>query len=255
MIDKIIAPAIHIINARLRYANKVLFDHISVSIDAGKFTCLLGPSGIGKTSFLRLIAGLIDTQDTIGTELIGTVIANDGHLLFNRIAYLAQADLLLPWLTALDNVVIGEKLRGKKPNIEYAKSLLSRVGLGNALSLMPNELSGGMRQRVALARTLFENRPVVLMDEPFAALDTITRIKLQELAAELLAERTVVLVTHDPLEALRLGHTIYVMAGIPARITELEKLPGPTPRALNDDRLYHWQAKLLQQLSEAQEAR
>ncbi|MDF2867092.1 MAG: transporter, partial [Gammaproteobacteria bacterium] len=215
------APAIHILNARLRYANKLLFDQLSVTVEAAKFTCLLGPSGIGKTSFLRLITGLIAPQAHSQTELTGTVVASDAKPLANRIAYLAQSDSLLPWLTALENVVIGAKLRGSKPDLARAKYLLGQVGLENAMLLKPQELSGGMRQRVALARTLFENRPIVLMDEPFAALDTITRIKLQELAATLLENSTVLLVTHDPLEALRLGHHIYVMAGQPATLTVL----------------------------------
>lgn len=253
MSNYITAPAIHVINARLRYANKLLFDQLSVTIEAGEFTCLLGPSGIGKTSFLRLITGLIASQKYQQTELTGTVIASDGKLLTNRIAYLAQTDLLLPWLTALENVVIGAKLRGDSPDLIKAKHLLVQVGLEKAMTLMPQQLSGGMRQRVALARTLYENRPVVVMDEPFSALDTVTRIKLQELAAELLVNCTVLLVTHDPFEALRLGHNIYVMAGQPAALTLLDKFPGLPPRRLDDEMLLHQQAELLKQLSRAQE--
>lgn len=247
-----IAPAIYISNARLRYANKLLFDRLSVTVEAAKFTCLLGPSGVGKTSFLRLISGLIAPQSQGQTELTGTVVACDGKPLANRIAYLAQADLLLPWLNALENVIIGAKLRGSKPDLAKAKHLLVQVGLEHAITLRPGELSGGMRQRVALARTLFESRPIVLMDEPFAALDTINRIKLQELAATLLVNCTVLLVTHDPLEALRLGHSIYVMAGQPATLIELKGLTGSPPRSLDDQTLLHRQAELLKQLSIAQ---
>lgn len=248
--NNITAPAIHISNARLRYANKLLFDRLSVSVEAAKFTCLLGSSGVGKTSFLRLISGLIAPQGQ--TELTGTVVASDGKPLANRIAYLAQADLLLPWLTALENVIIGAKLRGSKPDLAKAKHLLVQVGLENSMTLRPSELSGGMRQRVALARTLFESRSIVLMDEPFAALDTINRIKLQELAATLLVNCTVLLVTHDPLEALRLGHHIYVMAGQPVTLIELKGLTGNPPRRLDDQTLLHRQAELLKQLSIAQ---
>lgn len=242
-------PAIHIQNACLCYANKILFDQLSVTIAAGKFTCLLGASGVGKSSLLRLISGLIDPETLRQTQLTGYVKASDDKPLAGRVAYLAQADSLLPWLTVIDNVVIGDKLRGQQPDFARARQLLAQVELTDSLALRPNQLSGGMRQRVALARTLYEDRPLVLMDEPFAALDSITRIRLQELAARLLANRTVLLVTHDPLEALRLGHQLYIMAGNPAILRPFTELPDSPPRQLDNDKLLHWQAELLQQLS------
>jgi putative hydroxymethylpyrimidine transport system ATP-binding protein len=109
-----------------------------------------------------------------------------------------------------------------------------RVGLTDAASARPDALSGGMRQRAALARTLMEDRPVVLMDEPFSGLDALTRLRLQALAAELLAGRTVLLVTHDPLEALRLGEHILIMNGRPATLSVLPDLPGIPPRDPGD---------------------
>ncbi|MCH8924989.1 MAG: ABC transporter ATP-binding protein, partial [Proteobacteria bacterium] len=132
--------------------------------------------------------------------------------------------------------------------------LIARVGLAGREGDRPAKLSGGQRQRVALARTLMEGRPVVLMDEPFSALDAITRYEIQALAAELLAGRTVLLVTHDPLEALRIGHRVQVMAGAPARLDAALEPAGAPPRDLTDPALLVLQAELLERLSRAKEA-
>jgi putative hydroxymethylpyrimidine transport system ATP-binding protein len=165
---------------------------------------------------------------------------------------MAQQDLLLPWLTALDNVLIGYRLRGGRIDAalrDRARHLLQRVGLGHCVTHSPAALSGGMRQRVALARTLMEDRPVVLMDEPFSGLDAITRYELQALAAELLEGRTVLLVTHDPLEALRLSHRMLVLTGRPARLdAEVQPPPTSVPRHAADSDLLELQAQLLGRL-------
>ena len=170
------------------------------------------------------------------------------------VAYMAQQDLLMPWLSALGNVSLGARLRGEKPDRARALAMLDRVGLGAEADALPHTLSGGMRQRVALARTLMEDRPIVLMDEPFSALDAITRIRLQELAAGLLAGRTVLLVTHDPLEALRLGERIYVMAGRPASLHSAPAPDGPPPRKPRDRSLQAMHAELLERLTAADDA-
>jgi putative hydroxymethylpyrimidine transport system ATP-binding protein len=161
---------------------------------------------------------------------------------------------LLPWLSVLGNVTLGARLRGEPPDLRAAEALLARVGLGGQRDQPPATLSGGQRQRAALARTLMEDRPVVLMDEPFSALDAITRARLQALAARLLEGRTVLLVTHDPLEALRLGHRIQVMAGQPARIEPPICPSGTPPRDLHDPVLLARQGELLARLADAQEA-
>jgi putative hydroxymethylpyrimidine transport system ATP-binding protein len=122
------------------------------------------------------------------------------------------------------------------------------VGLFDALELLPAQLSGGMRQRVSLVRVLLEDKPIVLMDEPFASLDAITRVKLQTLTAELLRERTVILVTHDPLEALRIGHMIYVLSGTPAQLSQPLIPQGKPPRKMTDPTLLSLQGKLLMEL-------
>ncbi len=131
--------------------------------------------------------------------------------------------------------------------------MLERVGLVPQKDQLPATLSGGERQRAALARTLMEDRPVVLMDEPFSALDAITRARLQVLAAGLLAGRTVLLVTHDPLEALRLGHRIQVMTGHPARIEGTIEPAGLPPRDLHDPALLARQGELLARLADVRD--
>lgn len=244
------APSIDLNNISLNYQGAVLFDHLNFTLPGGQWTCLLGPSGVGKSSLLRFIAGL-----TVGATTSGTVTASDLLPLDGRLAYLAQQDLLLPWRTVLENVTLGACLRGEHNQAQQindrALALLVRVGLQTAAQKKPAALSGGMRQRVALARTLMEDRPVVLMDEPFAAVDAITRLELQDLAAELLINKTVLLVTHDPLEALRLGQQIYVMAGQPAQIGAPLHPAGSPPRDLQSSALLQLQAELLQQLSYA----
>lgn len=214
--------------ASLVYNGLTLFDGLNLELAGGDFTCLLGPSGIGKSSLLRLLAGL--TPPGVSGELSG----GDGRPLTGRVAYMAQQDLLLPWLSVLQNVTLGDRLRGEATNQQRAMDLLVRVGLEHSARLRPDALSGGMRQRAALARTLMEDRPVVLMDEPFSGLDALTRLRLQALAAELLTGRTVLLVTHDPLEALRLGAHILIMNGRPATLTPLLALPGSPPRDPSD---------------------
>jgi putative hydroxymethylpyrimidine transport system ATP-binding protein len=128
--------------------------------------------------------------------------------------------------------------------------LLGRVGLADRSRALPAQLSGGMRQRAAIARTLYEDRPIVLMDEPFSALDTFTRARVQDLAAELLRGRTALLITHDPLEACRLGHHLVVLAGHPATLGPPISIHGPTPRAPDDDDLLHTQGQLMRRLTE-----
>jgi putative hydroxymethylpyrimidine transport system ATP-binding protein len=190
-----------------------LFGPIDVCIPAQQWTCILGRSGVGKSTLLRLIAGLASAG-----RFDGEIVTSDGTALMNRASVMAQSDLLLPWLSVLENTIIGARLRGQDPDLKRAKTLLSRVGLKDDIHKKPNALSGGMRQRNALARTLMEDRPIALLDEPFSALDASTRADMQELAAEVLADKTVLLITHDPAEAVRLGHRIIVLTPEAAQI-------------------------------------
>ncbi|MEP3329588.1 ABC transporter ATP-binding protein [Sedimentitalea sp.] len=229
-----------VLQGQHRIDDEVLFD-VNLHIPAGKWTCLLGKSGVGKSTILRLILGL-----ETGGEFTGTFEATDHAALDGRISYMAQSDLLLPWLSVLENVSIGARLRGEAPDTELASRLLERVGLSKHAAQKPSTLSGGMRQRAALARTLFEDRPIAFLDEPFSALDAGTRADMQELAAELLKGRTVLLVTHDPAEAARLADQITVMSTNGAENWPVPETPAL--REINEPRTLACQAQLLDYL-------
>lgn len=233
-------------NASFAYHQEIIFTHLNLQLSAGKFTCLLGPSGVGKSSLLHWLA---HSGEMAGMQ--GELSCSDQKTLSGRVALMTQQDTLLPWLSTLDNVVLGYCLRReiKQDIFLQAKHLLQQLGLRKEDFLkLPKQLSGGMRQRVALARILLENKPVVLLDEPFAALDVITRYKLQELLAEFLRNKTVLLVTHDPLEALRLADDIYLMQGMPAKLHHLFTLNSMTPRDATAPELLIQQANLLQRM-------
>lgn len=235
----------------LTYGRTPVFADINLHLPAGQWTALLGQSGIGKSSLLRVIAGLKDP----GARLHGNISTNNHIPLSRQIAYMAQTDLLLPWLTAWDNAILGARLRGDKnkdliKTREQAQNLLEKAGLSKALHLYPRQLSGGMRQRVALVRTLMENKPIVLMDEPFSALDAITRYYLQSLAAELLKDKSVLFITHDPGEAARLGQAVYIMQGQPASLRLAKALRTSAPRDPADPEVIQWQSALFKELSQ-----
>jgi putative hydroxymethylpyrimidine transport system ATP-binding protein len=229
------SPSLSVRGAHIAFGDRVVAHDLSLEFPASQTTCVLGRSGVGKTSLLRWLAGLL--PDTERTE---------------PVAYMAQRDLLLPWLTILDNVLLGYRLRADRAALKAAepraRHLLAEVGLDDRRADRPETLSAGMRQRAALARTLCEDRSVVLMDEPFGHLDAVTRFELQDLAARLLANRTVVLVTHDPLEALRLGHQVRVLSGTPFSVGPAIEPPGPVPRDPANPALLGLQGHLIAQL-------
>ncbi len=234
------------IKLSMSYGEDQIFDDFSLELESGKLVCLLGRSGSGKSTLLHFIAGLLPS-----TIARGSVAADDRKPLNGRIAWMAQQDLLLPWLKIIDNITLGALLRGNrtKQHKETARQLLKDVELEDVEHRYPHELSGGMRQRVALARTLAEERPVNLLDEPFSGLDASTRFQLQGLASRLLAEKTTLLVTHDPLEALRMANLIYVLDGRPARVASPVTPPGNPPRQLADSRMGESYTQLMHQLN------
>lgn len=231
------AIGIQLSNASLQYndSQTPTLAGVNMTIPAEQWTVLLGRSGCGKTTILRYLAGLLDDQVMWQGELTTT----DGIPLNERIAYMAQQDLLLPWLNVLDNVCLSSRFSHANSNSadekQRAIQLLEQVGLADYACAKPAQLSGGMRQRVALARTLMQDKPLVLMDEPFSALDAVTRHKLQTLSTTLLKGKTVVLITHDPQEAVRLANQLYVLQGTPAQAKHLAVPDSQPPRMLDGE--------------------
>ncbi|TJZ94209.1 ABC transporter ATP-binding protein [Paracoccus gahaiensis] len=215
----------------------VLARGLEIAAVAGGWTCLMGASGVGKSTLGRMVAGL-----PVAARLEGVLRVPEG-----RVALMGQSDQLLPWASALANVTLGARLRGARPDVARARALLADLGLAGMEDRRPAALSGGQRQRVALARTLIEDCPVVVLDEPFSALDAATRAAMQDLAARALAGRTVILITHDPLEAARLGDRAYLIGAAGSRALPLP--PGPVPRPLDAPEVLAAQAALFAALS------
>lgn len=213
----------------LSFESHCVFDTLSLNLAAEQIHCVLGRSGIGKSCLLNLISGAMKPDS-------GSITVGNTDELIGKVAHMFQDDGLLPWLTVLDNVQLGPRLRGERCSSydDKAMHLLTRVGLDDWAKRYPVSLSGGMRQRVALARTLMEERPVILMDEPFSKLDAITRRELHVLSCELLQNRTVVMVTHDPSEALSLAHTITILHSGKPSVTDVFHLPSEPLRSHDD---------------------
>ncbi|MEO9167846.1 MAG: ABC transporter ATP-binding protein [Aestuariivirga sp.] len=231
------APAITL-KGSAKYGAVPVFGPLKFEALAGGWTCLLGSSGVGKSTILRLLAGL-----DAGVRFDGKISCSDGDALAPRASLMLQSDMLLPWLSVLQNVTLGARFRGEKPDQTRATQLLNDVGLAGFAQRMPGTLSGGQRQRVALARTLMEDQPVMLLDEPFSALDAKNRAAMQDLAARLFIGRTVILVTHDPYEAARLGAQIVVMTK--AGLTVLKPPSSSSIRAHDSSEVMKFAAKLL----------
>jgi NitT/TauT family transport system ATP-binding protein len=217
----------------------VALDNVSLKIDEGEFVCLVGPSGCGKSTLLNLIAGL-DTPDSGILQSDGQAIVGTGR---ERMV-MFQEHALFPWLNVIQNVLFGLKL---KPNltskdcIEVAKYYLKLVGLEKFAESNIHELSGGMRQRVALARALSPNPRVLLMDEPFGALDAMTR---EQLYADLQLiwekrRKTIIFVTHNVREAVCLGDRVILFSPNPGRIREEFLIPLARPRDINSPEIAH----------------
>ena len=200
------------------YANLPILDNVSISVGRGEFIAIVGPSGCGKSTLLNVISGVLQPRSgTITSDGLVTRIERLGS-----ISYLQQRDLLLPWRTVAENSRLGLELRGHK-TLDSNKSVLAlakQFGIADVLDHMPWQLSGGMRQRVALLRAVLPENPVLLLDEPFGALDAISRRQLQRWLVEVLdtSEKAVILVTHDVEEAILLADRVVVMAANPGHI-------------------------------------
>ncbi|HXL87412.1 MAG TPA: ABC transporter ATP-binding protein [Streptosporangiaceae bacterium] len=216
-------------------------DQVSLEIAPGEFTCLIGASGCGKSTLLSLVAGL--DQPTAGQVSVG-----------GRTAFMFQEPALFPWLTAAANVELALRARGagKAERRQRAAELLEVVHLGGFGGKRPHELSGGMRQRVALARALAQDADVLLMDEPFGALDAMTRDVLHEELDRICAERalTVLFVTHNVREAVRLGDRVVVLSSRPGRVIDEFAVDIERPRRIDSVPVAELAGKITDRLRE-----
>ncbi len=222
---------------------------LSVSLFArpGEFVSILGPSGCGKSTLFNVLAGLIKRDR--GIISIDNSEVDSG---LGEVAYMQQKDLLFPWRTVLQNVLLGPEISGDSSGAaqKEAEDLMTRVGLKGFEANYPAELSVGMRQRAALVRTLLCHKEILLLDEPFGALDAMTRSVMQRLLLELWMDyrRTVLLVTHDVEEALLLSDRIYMLTARPAKVKGEISVSIPRPRKVTDSRLVDLKASLLDML-------
>ncbi len=206
-----------------------VLDNLNFSVDKGEFVALLGPSGCGKSTLFNIISGLLK-------PLSGDVYLNGDRIQNNvsSFGYMQQKDLLLQWRTVLKNVLIGAEIQGESidETKDEALDLLAQLGLQGFEKSYPMQLSGGMRQRVALVRTLLFKKDFLLLDEPFGALDAMTRTVMQSILLDIWNKnkQTVLLITHDIEEAIILADKIYVLTARPASIKAEVDVPLPRPR-------------------------
>ncbi len=213
------------------YTVKAL-EGIDLTVSSGEFVSILGPSGCGKSTLFNIIAGLLVPDPD------GTIILDQQPITGQQglVAYMPQKDLLFPWRTVLDNAILGLELAGVKRRVarQEASALLKHFGLSGFEKQYPATLSGGMRQRVALIRTLLFQKEVMLLDEPFGALDAMTRLLMQQWLLQVWEEfqKTILFITHDVEEAIFLSDRIYVLTARPGTVKEVKWVPLPRPRTL-----------------------
>lgn len=233
-----------------------VLDGVDFRIEAGQFISVIGPSGCGKSTLFRIIAGL-------GKDFTGTVLVNGADVRVQKphLAYMLQKDLLLPWRTIWKNIILPLELSGmlKKTDMEYLKQMTDEFGLSGFLNAFPDELSGGMRQRTALLRTWLMEGSVMLLDEPFGALDAITRNQMQDWLTGVWDKhkKTVLFITHDIEEAIFLSDRVDVMSPRPGRLTESIPITLDRPRKrelLYTDDFIQYKKKLMSLLQEAWQA-
>jgi len=229
-------PAIAFDRVRLQLGGVPIYDDLSFDVRPGEFVCLLGPSGCGKSTALRVIGDLLPVQD--GAVLVE---GRNPSAAWDRLAFVFQSPRLLPWKDALDNAAFGLEMRvpdmGQTERRARAQWQLERMGLGPDVHKMPIMLSGGERQRVAIARALALDPDIILMDEPFSALDPNTRQRLRQQLVDLWQEtgRTILFVTHDVDEALYLADRVIVLSPKPARVIRVISLSAARPRQIDTD--------------------
>lgn len=206
-----------------------VLDGVDLTVHSGQFAALIGPSGSGKSTLFNILAGL-DRPTGGSARILGAEVTGPGA----QVGYLPQKDLLFPWRTVEANAALGLEIQGvaRKQARAQVRPLLAEFGLGGFEGAYPAQLSGGMRQRAALLRTVAMGRPILLLDEPFGALDSLTRTQTQLWLADMRARHgwTIVLVTHDIREAVLLADTVHVLSARPGRITARIEVDLPQPR-------------------------
>lgn len=218
---------------RVQGKNLLVFESVSLSLVAGEFVALLGPSGCGKTTLLRIISGLEEADG--GSICLGDTLARSADRL-SLCGLMFQDDTVFPWLTVAENIAFGLFRSGvpRKLQARRVEDLVSLTGLKGFEGAFPKQLSGGMRQRVALARTLASDPKILLLDEPFGSLDSQTRLAMQQLLVDVwqVRKKTVLLVTHDVEEAVFLADKVYVATARPMTISSAVPVPLPRPRTV-----------------------
>lgn len=225
-------PKLSIRDIHHRFGATQALGGVDLDIQPGEFVCILGASGCGKSTLFNAVSGLLKTDSgqilLDGTDIVGRP---------GQVGYMLQKDLLLPWRTVLENIVLAASLTGgaTPDDRREAADLASRYGLGDYLHHYPHALSGGMRQRVAMMRTIAARRDLMLLDEPFGALDSQTRLGMQQWLMQVSQEldRTVMFVTHDIDEAVFLADRVVVMLPRPGRIGAILPVALPRPRTLD----------------------
>ena len=254
MSDKKI-PAINVESVSKRFSRRrenqaddlVALQEVSFRLNEGDFVCLLGPSGCGKTTLLNIIAGF--DKPSSGRVLVNGR-AVDGPSPDRGVIF--QEDTLFPWMTVRDNVLFGPRCRRGRVDNEKAREYLDLVKLSGFENYYPTELSGGMKQRAALARVLINSPQVLLMDEPFGALDAQTRKVMQQELMRIWekTKKTVIFVTHSVIEAAYLADTIVVMTARPGKVKGIINVNLPRPRSYTDKEYLSIREKVLSLLEE-----
>jgi ABC-type nitrate/sulfonate/bicarbonate transport system ATPase subunit len=229
-------PMLELVNVWKRFgdaqAQTVAVSGVNLRIAKSEFVTLVGPSGCGKSTLFNMIAGLLPPDDD-GSLLFGGVPQRDGQLL-GKVSFMPQRDLLFPWRTVLDNAILALEVEGvpRKEARDRARAMLPEFGLTGFADHYPHQLSGGMRQRVALMRTFLFERDLLLLDEPFGALDALTRSRMQHWLLDIWARhrRTVLFITHDIDEAIVLGDKVLVMTARPGTVKSETVIDLPRPR-------------------------